>query len=303
MWSIVQANNLTDASYIWVGQRLVIPGTRTGPSRPSSRYKVAFTRYENGRHAIWTANLDGSEQKKVIDYAGSPDWTPDGRILFYGEEGVDHNPEMGGIGTNGVWVINSDASSPVQLLAEGSARYVSMSPDGKKVAFDAKRVGSRHIYVLRSDGEPLPYDFLGEQASWAPNSLQFVYRHCDYSLCGVWVANIDGSGAHRLTGGGGDAQPKWSPDGSKVVFTSDRAGSWDIYVINSNGTGLRRLTDDPAIDANPTWTPDSRQIVYRSSRSGEWGIWVMNADGSNNKQIVTYTNGVDEWGYETISAR
>jgi Tol biopolymer transport system component len=50
----------------------------------------------------------------------------------------------------------------------------------------------------------------------------------------LWVANPDGSGAHRLVAAGeGVAAPRWLPDGRHLVFARDR----HVWLLDAAETG------------------------------------------------------------------
>ena len=69
----------------------------------------------------------------------------------------------------------------------------------------------------------------------------------------IFVANIDGSNATRVTTTGDNYQPTWSPDSTRLAFTSTRDGDYNIYTIRADGLGLTRLTSDPGNEVTPTW--------------------------------------------------
>ena len=56
---------------------------------------------------------------------------------------------------------------------------------------------------------------------------------------GIYVVNIDGSGAEQITDDG--THPRWSPDGSEIAFTC--GGGTDICVVSASGSNLRNLTE------------------------------------------------------------
>jgi len=83
----------------------------------------------------------------------------------------------------------------------------------------------------------------------------------------LWVANIDGTGAHRLTTHPGtETQPRFSPDGTTIAFTAEYGGNQDIYIVDVRGGSPRRMTWHPAQDAVRDFTPDGSAILMSSSR-------------------------------------
>lgn len=139
-----------------------------------------------------------------------------------------------------------------------------LSPDGKKVAFNA--------------GDS------GDQLTWE-----------------IYVLDLETKQETRLTTNSViDAHPDWSPDGSKIVFGSFRdsegnpAGAADIYVMNADGTNLKQLTDTTWEDNDPECSPDGTRIVFKSTRATQTSareeIYVMNSDGSGVKRL-TQTSG------------
>ena len=95
----------------------------------------------------------------------------------------------------------------------------------------------------------------------------------------LYVANADGSGAHKLIGSEGfDYAARFSDDGQWIAFTSERngRGQSDIYRVRADGTGLERLTDDPAIDDQAVMSPDNRYVAFMSDRgANRANIWIL----------------------------
>jgi eukaryotic-like serine/threonine-protein kinase len=113
-----------------------------------------------------------------------------------------------------------------------------LSPDGKKLAVQAARVGAYDIWT---------YD---------------VARGISTRLTFTQAVN---------------ALPVWSPDGSKIAFASDRSGMPQIYEKAANGAGAATLLlKDNFIDIPSSWSLDGRYLAYdrrdpqRKSRSDIW---------------------------------
>jgi formylglycine-generating enzyme required for sulfatase activity len=286
-----------------------VPPTVTPAGTPAAR--IAFSRWDGTKHNMFIANTDGSGEQLVLERAAGPSWSPDRRYLaFYGQEGVDRQVRGGveyqasGI-SNGIIHLDMRSVSRdittlrlFQDVREGTARWAAWSPNGRMIAFDARRGGPDwHIYIFSLSDSREIASIPGEQADWSPNSRQLVYRSGRDNKQGIWISNRDDSNPYTITNEGNDSFPRWSFDGSEIVFHRDSGGNnVDIYVMNADGSHVRRLTNSPGIDTLPAWTPDGR-IVFRSTRSGSWGIYIMNADGSDQQQIIANADPGPDWAF------
>jgi Tol biopolymer transport system component len=141
-----------------------------------------------------------------------------------------------------------------QLGTLGSpARYTNpaLSPDGKRLA-------------------------VGIQESTAPTR-------------DIWVFDIDGGGASKLTfDPKDDFNPVWSPDGSRIAFSSDRKGRRDLYVKSASGSGEEELLLESNLNKNlEDWSPDGRTLLYNQQVPGSGNdIWTFSLETRQPQSFV-----------------
>jgi serine/threonine protein kinase len=274
-------------------------GTPTLASGAAPRaYRLAFTKVTRTMHTIWVADLDGANAQRLLDFAASPSWSPDGRdMAFVGEQGIEAKVKGG---THGVWKMSAAGGNPTQLKQDGSVRSVTWMPvkNSTSIAYDSKR-GDYGVYFVDGYGTDQAGAIPGEQPAWSPDGQRLVMRACRPD-CGLWITNRDGSRPVQLTWGATDGLPAWSPDGQTIAFS--RGSTADIYVIPAaGGQDPQRLTDARGHDTLPAWTPDSQQIAFRSARAGRWQIFVMNADGSDQHMVIDNAPIGDDWMFDRMS--
>jgi dipeptidyl aminopeptidase/acylaminoacyl peptidase len=127
-----------------------------------------------------------------------------------------------------------------------------LSPDGERMVFVVKTVGSKNEYKSN-----------------------------------LWMVDTAGGKARRFSGGDKDSAPAWSPDGEQLAFISGRTkGSPQIALIPADGGEARVLTCFPegslsgfrwspdgtrlAVSFRPTaerWTSDAREARKKSGQS------------------------------------
>jgi Tol biopolymer transport system component len=164
------------------------------------------------------------------------------------------------------------ASGSQAVLREGTNLMVSVSPDGKWLAFDLATA----IWVTPATGgtsRRLTDDLQdATRPRWSPDGRSIVFQSYRDGNFHLWSIRPDGTGLRQLTSGRYDhREPHVTPDGRSIVFSSDRgdlhgpgnvAGSYGIHRLDLATGAIVALTDDAGEEAEPTVSPDGRKIAF-----------------------------------------
>lgn len=219
----------------------VLTATLEAPPFPAIGGRLVFHSDRDGEIDIYTANADGSAEKRLTDAAGrdfEPAWSPDGSTIVFSSDRDDPNNAV-------LYLMDADGANQRRLIPaladdQVGARW---SPDGQWILF--------HSNPLVGD---LPrFD--------------------------IFKVRPDGSDLTQLTDTpGNNFMPDWSPDGERIVFVSQRDGNREIYVMNADGSDQVRLTGGNWENSLPHWSPDGQQIVFESNRVGStYGLFLIDA--------------------------
>ena len=139
--------------------------------------------------------------------------------------------------------------------------------------------------VADRGGQPQRLLVDAQSASWSPDGTRIAFAsirdeieddctsdECDYAA-ELYVANADGSDAHRLTHDkGDDDNPCWSADGSRILFSSDRnfpAGKTsELYSVGAEGACLTWLTNGSPASEDGAWRPGPSPADASPGRCG-----------------------------------
>jgi Tol biopolymer transport system component/predicted Ser/Thr protein kinase len=241
---------------------------------------VAYTWWAlDGRHELRVIGTDGRRARVLlrsdaVDVPRPIEWSRDGTSIL---SALTRNDGM----TDLALVSTEDGGIQVIRELPADVRHASLSPDGRRVVYDAPQQpadGARDIFIGPADG---------------PDHRALV--------------------THPAS----DTAPVWTPDGRRVLFASDRSGASDLWSVTVNGDGSKGepelvhrglgrmwilgLTDggtyyylsvvgtvevyDSAISSDgrlgrpvplgssyagsnisSTWSPDGREVAYASRR-------------------------------------
>jgi eukaryotic-like serine/threonine-protein kinase len=168
------------------------------------------------RRGTFTVSENG-----ILAYQSGNDLSQDTRLLWFDRSGkqIEETGEHGNYGT------------------------VSLSPDGKKLAF----------------------------AMWARGNS---------SSLNIWVYDLVRRIPTRLTfSTGNDGQPCWSPDGKTIAFVSALTGGLrHLYQKAADGTGnISPLVEDEGEESKPSFSSDGRYVIFeRQAQTSSYGeIWAL----------------------------
>ncbi len=289
--------------------------------------KIAFStlRHISGNnyraYEIATANLDGSDYKRLTDEEGSdlaPSWSPDGSKIAFVSNRAGYASREDTLSPGwafNVYIMDADGSN-VRIVAPGiflsypSGKFKPhrpvWSPDGAWLALR----GWRSLYTVHI--EPFRTVSLGltnTDPAWSPDGgwIAFVHLEPDFEQPGtIYIARPNGSKAREVFRF--DSQDviypdalnlSWSPDGLSLRFSfrrpgdSDRAEIYGLYQVGIDGSDLQKVSDVP-LRAKIVWSPDGSKVAishigvsqYPKYDYGDVILYTMAADGSDKRILV-----------------
>jgi Tol biopolymer transport system component/DNA-binding winged helix-turn-helix (wHTH) protein len=248
--------------------RKVIEAGRN-PSWSSDGTRLVYERQDE----IWTAQADGTEQRKVDGVPPvallladrMPSFSPDGSLIAF------FQPESGLWGD--FWIIPAAGGTPRRVtfdICEGNSS--AWTPDGRHLLFSSDRSGSRTLWrVSLSGGEPESLTVgAGEdtepEISQDGRRLIFTSTRNDYVLTLLDLATGRETEMRELRNY--FTSPSFSPMGDRIVFSSNHTGDGThIFSVDLNGANLTQVTaGNGERSLFPQWSRDGSMLYFFQTR-------------------------------------
>jgi Tol biopolymer transport system component/C-terminal processing protease CtpA/Prc len=233
-----------------------------------------FVSDRTGSENIWSSSLDGSAAPLTEFRDGRVLWPQaardGGSIVFERDFGLwrydvaAHEARPITVSLRGA----PAGKAPEMRELKGGFSELSVSPDGKKVAFVAR--GEVFAASAEDGGEAFRVtDSEREEfgIAWAPDSRSIVYASAREGAEGIYRYDFGRGREERLAeGAGADSGPRFSPDGKSIAWIR---AAHEVRVLDlatraersvaSGVLGLQPPLGDPNTFA---WSPDSRWVAY-----------------------------------------
>jgi len=173
-----------------------------------------------------------------------------------------------------------------------------LSPDGRRVAFEAQSGSSNEVWIADLNGQTsqrMTREGFSDRPEWTPDGKRVMYIAAPKPANSLWWQPADGSGAAELVYQGSDAirEGVFTPDGQTVIYRMDTPDSnRDIYALPLAGerTPVPILTsiDD---DKQPRVSPNGKWLAYVSNQSGREEVYVRPLAGGGARVAVSTGGG------------
>jgi len=260
-------------------RKLVSPGGQHWGDKdpafsPDGRW-VAFTRSVSmNTQDVYRIEVEGGEPQRV---------TFDGREV----RGVAFTPDGGKLvvssarsGALGLWRFPLGGGRPVRLVfAGGTPRAPEIGSQGELLFEERWRDSDIEALSLGAvDAVPVPVLVStreDREPALSPDSSRIAFVSSRAGSPEIWVADVSGGSARRLTSFGGPqvGAPSWSPDGRAIVFDARPEGHAELFSISIDGGTPEPIAPSPGNEVAPVFSPDGSEVLFGSDRSGKWQIW------------------------------
>jgi hypothetical protein len=133
-------------------------------------------------------------------------------------------------------------------------------------------------------------------ASISPDGKRIAFDvfDCESRNRDIWLYDIArGLKTRFTTDPAVDQFPVWSPDGSRIAFSSDRMGHIDLFQKAISGAGVEEvLFESPEAKVPYDWSSDGKYIAYAELKIKE-DVWILPLEG-DRKPFVFLQTGFDE---------
>ena len=254
--------------------------------------------YIDGADNVSIISVEGGRPKTVIeadpkdqkaaDYVWPMGWTSDSKKLIVQDsaKGLFAVPASGG-----KW--EEIFRFPDPKKAKEHDEWMTLSPDGKFIAYQSTQGGNQDIYVMPVRGGE-PERITDDPATdswpvWSYDGQWLAFGSARTGHSETWVIRITpdgrpGSQPIQATRGGGGGV--WTQDGKIAYSTSKEI--CPIFAAKADGSEEVQLTKFNNRNVEPRWSPDALNVAFVApyGEEGQTAVWAVRSNGGDEKFLA-----------------
>jgi eukaryotic-like serine/threonine-protein kinase len=250
-----------------------------------------------GQNAVYVADLQSKEQKRVVTADSNAVYSPPGYLLFVREQTLMAQPfDAGKLETTGEAIpIAEQVDAPGTRAAQNQ---FSISQNGVLAYTSGGRVDGPHLTWFDRSGKvtgTLDATNVVSVGAISPDGTTVAVDRTDQGLNDIWLYDLARNTASRFTFGPKDNQfPVWSPSGSHIAFFSLRDGIGRVFQRATGGTAKDEVLSQPPGEPREMrlddWSRDDGYLILNSPdpKTGE-DVWVLPRFGDRKPFVYLHT--------------
>ena len=163
-------------------------------------------------------------------------------------------------------------------VAVGEGQDPSISPDGKRIAFEESKASGGRTFCIRDAATGrLIRRHAGTMPTFSPDGKRVAFSVFSGSRWTLWLSDVALTAPRKITGSGSDdpAFPSgWTTNGLLVAYSEQIGGG--LYALRSDGSIARKVLVseitgklDTSIPLGCAWSDDLKRIAFEAQTGEE----------------------------------
>jgi len=257
---------------------------------------IAYLDSLNGLHMVpakggepRTLIKSDSDFIKTGNYAWPTSWTSDNQMILcqVSKRGLCAIPVSGG-----EW---RDIFKLQAQHTEKDFTLLTLSPNGKFLAYESTKSGNSDIYVMAADGgnsiQITNHPAADSWPTWSFDGKWIAFFSSRSGDSEIWVTRISPDGnpegeplqifrGFSLMG----SFFNWTRDGKIGISLS--TGVSNIFIKELQTGKETQVTNILTDEGHPRWSPDGGRIAFISSREGKSNLWTIPSEGGEANKVT-----------------